>query len=276
MRTVKSLTILRSETVKEENYKAIATVTPNSKTSNLGDSELTVAGKITQGGESTVLAEYVAPNSGYCFFYKCVAEGTDKKGRFGTYNRKRRDRCDKKRRNLSADVAEKSKNGTEGTKSKVETNVDIPTKASSSSASKLDSIDKTKFDVSTVFNGAFYILSKNDDDFNIERDAMKCKDNGGYLLEIDTVDEFVHAIRFQYNSLRPQFKNVYTGLNDRMTEGTFVQYHSKRPMGPEHVWSSGQPDNAGDGEDCVIMAENGLWDISCSLKGRFMCEIPLR
>ncbi|GFO28739.1 hypothetical protein PoB_005524400 [Plakobranchus ocellatus] len=182
MRTVNSLTILRSETGEEANCTPIATVTPNSKTSNLSESELTVSGKITEGGELTVLAQYAAPNTGYCYFYKCVVEGTDKKGRFRTYNRKRRDRCDKKRRNVSADVAETSKNVKEETESKAETDVDIPTEAPSTSASKIDSIDKTKFSVSSVYDGAFYILSKNDDDFNIERDAIKCKDNGGYLV----------------------------------------------------------------------------------------------
>ncbi|GFO28742.1 hypothetical protein PoB_005524700 [Plakobranchus ocellatus] len=105
MKTIKSLAILRSETGKEESYKPIATLTHNSKTSNLGDSELTVSGKIDEGGESTVLAKYAAPDSGYCFFYKCVVEGTDEKGDFRTYNRKRQDRCGKKKRNPS-------KNGT--------------------------------------------------------------------------------------------------------------------------------------------------------------------
>ncbi|GFO04157.1 hypothetical protein PoB_003066200 [Plakobranchus ocellatus] len=191
MRTINSLTILRSETGEEANYTPIATVTPNSK------------------------------------------------GRFRTYNRKRRDRCDKNSRNLSADVAETSKSVTEETESKVETDVDIPTEAPSTSTSKLDSIDEMKFNVSSVYNGAFYILSKDDDDFNIERDAMKCKNNGGYLVEWDTRDEFITVIRFQYVSLRGQFKIVYTGLNDRTTEGTFAQYHSRKPMAPELIWSSG-------------------------------------
>ncbi|GFO04159.1 hypothetical protein PoB_003066400 [Plakobranchus ocellatus] len=120
MKTVKSLTILRSETGKEESYKPIATLTHKSKTSNLGDSELTIDGKIDEGGESTVLAQYAAPDSGYCFFYKCVVEGSDEKGDFRTYNRKRRDKCGKKKRNPSADADEQSKTGTKEIEKKVE------------------------------------------------------------------------------------------------------------------------------------------------------------
>ncbi|GFN79154.1 hypothetical protein PoB_000566000 [Plakobranchus ocellatus] len=110
MRTINSLTILRSDTGEEANYTSIATVTPKSKTSNLGEPELTVFGEINERGESIVLAEYAEPNTGYCFFYKCVVEGTDKSGSFRTYNRKTRDRCDNKKRYSSDDVSEQSKN----------------------------------------------------------------------------------------------------------------------------------------------------------------------
>ncbi|GFO36580.1 Cd209 antigen [Plakobranchus ocellatus] len=99
-----------------------------------------------------------------------------------------------------------------------------------------------------------------------------CKTIGGYLAEIDSLDEqnFVagfikaHTERF-----------AFIGANDVKREGTFVYYNSKKPV-PALNWCPGEPDNFLNSEDCVEFWSNCLNDLNCGYIGQYICELRLK
>ncbi|GFN85212.1 collectin-11 [Plakobranchus ocellatus] len=271
MSTVNSLTILRSETGKKADFIPIATITPKSKSSGL-ESELTASGHINQGGESAVIAQYKEPNNGYCFYYKCLIEGTDKQGRQRSYSRTIQDVCKTdKRKTCCADLTEKVNKITEEIENNAQASLDLGPKLLEA-ANKLASIDRVTYSVSSVYKGRVYIVTRVDAFFNIIAAGKECVNAGGYLVEIDDREEqkFVGAFGKQAGRV------IFTGENDIETEGSFVHYQSKKPM-PNLLWYGRNPSNSGNepGEDCVIVFAIGLNDVSCKAKGKFVCEIPL-
>ncbi|GFN97586.1 Cd209 antigen [Plakobranchus ocellatus] len=236
------------------------------------ESELTASGHINQGGESAVIAQYKEPNNGYCFYYKCLIEGTDKKGQHRSYTRTIQDVCKKnKAKKCCADLEEKISNITEEIKNNAQASLDLGPKFLEA-ANKLASIDRVTYSVSSVYKDRVYIATRVDAPFNITAAGQECEDAGGYLVEIDDREEqdFVGAFGAQAGRI------VLTGENDIETEGSFVHYQSKKPM-PDLLWYRGNPDNYGPepGEDCVNVYKAGLNDINCNYRGKFMCEIPL-
>ncbi|GFO17597.1 collectin-11 [Plakobranchus ocellatus] len=292
MTKVDSLTVYRSDTGKKDSYTPIASVTPSGATSGLSESELIARGRVKLGGQSNAIVTYASPNVGYCVHYKCVVEGTDKKGRFRSYTRKIRDRCSKSK-SCCAALTEKITDATTAI-SKVESEVnqckadvsanskEIQNNAQKlldveagvlEAANKLASIDREKYIVSSVYKGSVYLISSEDKTFDIEGIDKLCVDAGGYLVEIDDADEHEFVKKF---SAAGGGSLVYTGINDIETEGTFVYTHSKKPL-PNLAWKPGNPDNygGGEGEDCVNVATNGINDLTCKRNARYMCEIPL-
>lgn len=65
----------------------------------------------------------------------------------------------------------------------------------------------------------------------------------------------------------------FIGTTDRKHEGQFTDLYD-RPL-TFTKWGSGEPQNAGSGEDCVIVIPAGTWhDVSCD-SNRVVCEISL-
>ncbi|GFN95050.1 collectin-11 [Plakobranchus ocellatus] len=96
-----------------------------------------------------------------------------------------------------------------------------------------------------------------------------CKSIGGYLVELDSLDEQNFVTRFvkahrQYSAL--------TGANDVEREGTFVYYNSKKPM-PALKWRYGNPNNWRNKEHCVQILSTGVNDIHCRRYAQYICEI---
>ncbi|GFN77749.1 Cd209 antigen [Plakobranchus ocellatus] len=133
---------------------------------------------------------------------------------------------------------------------------------------KVLSIDGTAYQVSPLHNGRVYTLSKKDETFNLQKMNDRCKEAGGYLVEIDDQEEQDFVTNF---STRAAGKIIYVGANDLQKEGTFVQYNSKKVMS-NIKWKKGEPNNYGSGEDCVNIRTDGLNDVSCSRTSRYICE----
>ncbi|KAK3734726.1 hypothetical protein RRG08_059908 [Elysia crispata] len=105
---------------------------------------------------------------------------------------------------------------------------------------RLLGFDKVRFDVSSVYQGRVYLVSKAVEVFNIARANNYCR--GNYIDK----------------------------------EGTWVYYNSKKPV-PHLSWTGGQPDNDGGLEDCmkIRLDFGGLNDWYCNQSGKVVCEIPI-
>ncbi|XP_062457453.1 uncharacterized protein LOC134154819 [Rhea pennata] len=95
-----------------------------------------------------------------------------------------------------------------------------------------------------------------------------CRESGAALATIGDSQEQAFV-----TSLGPR-QDVWIGLHDRSTEGTF-EWADGSPLNYQN-WAWGQPDEAGAGEDCVAMGPHGSWaDRACaSALGAWLCERP--
>ena len=71
--------------------------------------------------------------------------------------------------------------------------------------------------------------------------------------------------------------DVWIGLNDIATEGTFRWVNGRRLVSDEIQWWPRQPDNTGNNEDCVhinhhIHPSNEANDLPCNHKVHALCE----
>lgn len=66
-------------------------------------------------------------------------------------------------------------------------------------------------------------------------------------------------------------RHVFLGITDEETEGHFVDL-SGRGLTYKN-WKAGEPNDGANGEDCVMLLEDGMWnDISCSSSFLAVCE----
>lgn len=67
--------------------------------------------------------------------------------------------------------------------------------------------------------------------------------------------------------------NVFLGITDEVTEGQFMYVTGGRLAYSN--WKENEPNDHGQGEDCVLMRSDGLWnDISCMATCQAVCEFP--
>ncbi|GFO28078.1 collectin-12 [Plakobranchus ocellatus] len=97
----------------------------------------------------------------------------------------------------------------------------------------------------------------------------RCKGLGGYLVQIDDVDEsqFVQFLTTAVSGRGPFF----TGITDEETEGRFYTYNDRK-IAKYLDWRWFQPDNWWN-EDCVEIGYYGLNDAKCGKSGRYVCEV---
>ncbi|XP_068785673.1 low affinity immunoglobulin epsilon Fc receptor-like [Struthio camelus] len=95
-----------------------------------------------------------------------------------------------------------------------------------------------------------------------------CQEQGATLVSIGDHQEQAFVA-----SLAPSH-DVWIGLHDRSTEGTF-EWADGSPLAYQN-WGWGQPDEAAGGQDCVAMGPHGSWaDRACaSAPGGWLCERP--
>ncbi|KAI1887285.1 hypothetical protein AGOR_G00188670 [Albula goreensis] len=66
--------------------------------------------------------------------------------------------------------------------------------------------------------------------------------------------------------------SVWIGLTDRENEGTWKWVDGTTLT--TGYWRSGEPNNAGSGEDCAAMHPEGWNDLPCSDTTCWVCEKP--
>ena len=141
--------------------------------------------------------------------------------------------------------------------------------------STLLTIDHTKFDVSDVYKGHLYLASRQQAKFDLQKAQAACLTAGGYLCEIDDIEETQFTLVFAKRIGGSD--HFFTGGNDVKQEGKFIYINSKKPV-PEDIWKSGEPNNSGGKEDCMEIwpSKGGINDKSCETEAKFICEVPLR
>ncbi len=67
------------------------------------------------------------------------------------------------------------------------------------------------------------------------------------------------------------YAGAWLGLDDRTVEADFLRWDGATPGST--AWASGQPDDAGGGEDCAYLGDDGLWyDDACSTSRLWLCR----
>gem|GEM_PF-326014 len=93
-----------------------------------------------------------------------------------------------------------------------------------------------------------------------------CRDRGADLVVID--DEAENALLLE---LLPD--GGWLGFADRDGEGNFVGVDGSAGW---TNWADGEPNDAGDGEDCAQLRPDGLWnDLPCDRDLAYACEAPV-
>ena len=128
------------------------------------------------------------------------------------------------------------------------------------------------FDISEVFQGKRYFVTKNVAVFDIKAANVQCNVLGGFLFEIENKEEYDFVFNFCKSLGGNDF---YTGGNDIEKEGKWTYWHSGMSVAFPN-WRQGQPDNGGGSEDCLIlrMSYGASNDEFCGHKGKFVCEVP--
>ncbi|KAL0842207.1 hypothetical protein ABMA28_014368 [Loxostege sticticalis] len=81
------------------------------------------------------------------------------------------------------------------------------------------------------------------------------------------------AIRQLWNETQVVLPRIYIGVASWIVKGVFETFDG-RPINDVYSnWAPGEPNNANDNEDCVIMRRDGtLNDVNCNDKNPFVCK----
>lgn len=140
------------------------------------------------------------------------------------------------------------------------------------------------FYVSEPHNDSVYLVRKRMVGFILWDGNENCKEYGGYLVEVDTADEWEFMKKVVIPKSQLWHSVFFTGGNDEATEGHYKWYNSGREMsmtdGTPIPWLTNQPDNHRGVEDCIVFTRKtyyGLWfnDYPCIKGGRYICEVPI-
>lgn len=105
---------------------------------------------------------------------------------------------------------------------------------------------------------------------------LKCRDEGGYLAEIDDEAEG----QFLKEEAMYVQDNLWLGGSDIVKEGDWHWVTSKKKIstGSFTDWPSGQPSNGHGGEGCLHFFDRLQYrwnDISCAAKYGYICEMQI-
>ena len=131
----------------------------------------------------------------------------------------------------------------------------------------------------TTFQGSEYYMNKVAKETNVTSFQDICQRKGGYLVEINTEEEYSHLLSFLKTSIPEGRPNVMLGATDSDQEGKWVYMTSGKPANITK-WYKGYGDkvgNRGETYNCmyIIWNENeGMHDWLChrNRSMNFLCE----
>ncbi|GFN78978.1 C-type lectin [Plakobranchus ocellatus] len=132
--------------------------------------------------------------------------------------------------------------------------------------------EDVRYHSSKVLRNRKYYVSKKHEPFNLAKMNDRCKQAGGYLVQIDNKQEHsdVSLTAYKAGGLGPFF----TGITDEGSEGRYYYYNDKKPA-KYLKWRWFQPDNWKGRENCVVFWSYRMNDLWCGKRGRYICEIPV-
>ena len=112
-------------------------------------------------------------------------------------------------------------------------------------------------------SGRLYLYCA-DDERTFEDARAVCQGYGGDLVALATLDELAF--------LRDAgVAGIWLGLTDAVAEGTWMWVDGVEASWG--AWADGEPNDAGDGEDCASLRADGQWnDLSCDREVPYVCE----
>ncbi len=112
-------------------------------------------------------------------------------------------------------------------------------------------------------SGRLYLYCA-DDERTFDEARAVCQGYGGDLVALATLDELAF--------LRDAgVGGIWLGLTDAVAEGTWTWVDGTASTWG--AWADGEPNDAGDGEDCASLRADGQWnDLSCDREVPFVCE----
>uniref|UniRef100_A0A2C9M0S3 C-type lectin domain-containing protein n=1 Tax=Biomphalaria glabrata TaxID=6526 RepID=A0A2C9M0S3_BIOGL len=138
---------------------------------------------------------------------------------------------------------------------------------------------KSFFIASNVFQGKRYYMSRKQASNDINKAQATCAFYGGYLVEIDTTDEYTFIVNFikSVSANDSTFSCVYNGLMDPENDGIWTHVFTKKDS-KFLPWGKGEPQNQAD-YNCMCLEKSYNWrynDLPCYYADvlRYLCEIP--
>ncbi|XP_055884248.1 uncharacterized protein LOC106065543 isoform X1 [Biomphalaria glabrata] len=135
------------------------------------------------------------------------------------------------------------------------------------------------FIASNVFQGKRYYMSRKQASNDINKAQATCAFYGGYLVEIDTTDEYTFIVNFikSVSANDSTFSCVYNGLMDPENDGIWTHVFTKKDS-KFLPWGKGEPQNTAD-YNCMCLEKSYNWrynDLPCYYTDvlRYLCEIP--
>ncbi|XP_058880509.1 mannose-binding protein-like isoform X2 [Acipenser ruthenus] len=128
------------------------------------------------------------------------------------------------------------------------------------------SVHEKRFTFTVWSTSGSTVFGSRKDSATFEEGLKICSEAGGQIAtpksqsENDAIIEIVKATNV-----------AYIGINDRETEGTFVDLNNQ-PL-KFTKWKTGEPNNSADSEDCTILLPDGVWnDVPCQRKYIIICQ----
>ncbi|XP_059178928.1 tetranectin-like [Physella acuta] len=135
------------------------------------------------------------------------------------------------------------------------------------------------FSSNVSYNGHGYYLSFLHRSMIVHDFSAVCEMFGGYLVEIDSTDEFTFLGNFVNN--HSDINWVPTGITDELNENVWINMNAGT-VATNYIQFAAREPNGGRGENCLALSRENGWkivDIACSyawpsFQMGFVCEIP--
>ncbi|CAL1530129.1 unnamed protein product [Lymnaea stagnalis] len=273
MASLVSLFISRSRDLENIDYQEIASV--NSFTgniSNVAHGNATVSGFISNLGQSYLSMHWTLPGDQEAGLYKCVANGVDGTGHPISVMSTTQ---------VTSEVPSIRQLVDELRNLKINMKYALENICISGCwQTRLELMKNARFEISSLYKGRRYLLSKLADIASAPVAQESCELYGGYLAEIDDDDELHFVQNFIKTRSNIDYRMVLIGGTDDGHEHVWYYQRDGRAMTYTN-WAPGQP-IVDPTTNCVYLWADFSWlmdDYHCfqldrTFNPRYLCEVP--